>query len=146
MITMTSPQQHIWHVKAMWALFLKREMQVELTHTRSDHWPYLCMETHTYWDLMRKNTPCVNVANCLSILLRDSHCSHMSIIHVHRNTFLVILWSLFYPSLSPSLSPAPLYLCLNRSLSRHQDTNQEFLAVGTGSLVKEWEKKTDVLL
>lgn len=108
-ITMTSPQQHIWHVKATWALFLKREMQVELRHTRSDHWPYLCKETHTYWDLMRKNTPGVNIANCLSNLLWDSHCGDNPCAQKH-------IWLFCGPSFAPP-SLHPLHLPLRISVS-----------------------------
>lgn len=107
---------------------------VGLTHTRSVHWPYLCTETHAHsMTFHEENTPGVNSASHLSILLR------VSIIHLDRNTFLVILYTFFAPpsaSLSLSTCPSP-YLCLDRSLSRHWNTNQDFLVVGTGSLVKD---------
>lgn len=121
--------------------------KVLLTHTRSVQRPYLRMETHTHthkfyyisWGKhawCQLSQPSVHPAVWVSNPPGRKHIF---------GYFVLFLCPSLHLSPSPYICPS-LYLHLDRSLSRHWDTNQDFLAVGTGSLVKEWEKKDRCLI
>lgn len=69
---------------------------------------------------------------------------------IHISCLFCLSLSLF-PPLSPPFSlflslSLSLYLYLDRSLSSHQDTNQDFPAAGPRRLAREREKKKSLII
>ena len=115
----------------------------------NDCWSYLQHQhTHTHAHLKRETFRASNQSTVKSacggiarIVNNSDTCRH-----AQKYIFFVIFLLFFFcPPLH--LSPPPsssLHLYLDRSLSSHQDTNQDFPAAGPGSLVKELEKKREM--
>lgn len=111
-----------------------------LTLTRSDHSPYLRsnMDNQRCKKKKKKNrrqhwavkSDCCQMTSTVKKPEADGQ--------RQKYIFLIIFSTFMFlpPILSTSQTPSR-YPCLDRSLSSHQDTNQDFPAAGPGSLGEE---------